>query len=338
MHLRGDSTISVTRRELDARIWWAHYSFERVLSTLTGRPSSDTGHFCSVPLPHPLASEDIEGSVHEAQSGDKGKQPLTSQESSLRSQGKETLARQNLDYYATAPEVADSASYLRSIVNVGDVTQLALSLYSIDNLRTSWEVVQSKIARHCDELDAWAAGLPEGLNFFHRSNVSQPRYVVEQNTLAILYYSNRILITRPCLCRFDRRLPDQTASSDTFSRRAALACVGAARSVAELLPEAVLDNLVTLHRTGPWWQMVHIIMQAFTVLCLEIALDAVHFPDGCQSLVPFLKKLLCWLRVMRATNSMAVRAYSISLGLLKKLTSTTRIVSISLHICLYVPL
>lgn len=235
--------------------------------------------------------------------------------------------QQSLNYHTTGSGPANSGSYLKSMVNLGEITQAALSLYGDDTMRGTWESIQRTIAHQNDELDAWATALPEGLNFFHRSNVTGHRYRREQNTLDIMYHGTKILITRPCLCRLDRRIPNQTASSNTFNRRAALLCVDAAKSIAKLLPDATESNLVILYQAGPWWQMVHVIMQALVVLLLEIVLEAKYFPDDRLDVIPPLKKLLRWLRIMRMNNGMAVRAYSLSLALMKKLASTIQFVS-----------
>lgn len=77
--------------------------------------------------------------------------------------------------------------------------------------------------------------------------------------------------------------------------------------------------------------MVHVIMQALVVLLLEVVLESTYFPDDRQEVIPPLKKLLRWLRIMRVNNRMAVRAYSISLGLLKKLASKINVVSFALN-------
>ncbi|KAJ8110533.1 hypothetical protein OPT61_g6653 [Boeremia exigua] len=325
MHLRNeDDTTSDTKKELNSRIWWAHYSLERLVSTLTGRPSLGMGYLCSVPLPLPLASEDIEDSIIASRIGDKGKRSLTSQEINATPQAQNLLPQQDYSY-ANGPETANSGSYLKSIVNLGEITLVALELYGASTAKESWESVQRMIAHQSDKLDAWATALPEGLNFFRRLSVARPRYLREQNTLALLYHSTRMLITRPCLCRLDRRISNQTASSDTFNQRAALICVEAAKSVATLLPAATPENLASLYEAGPWWQIVQLIMQALVVLCLEIVLQAQSNSDDRQGLVPSLKSLMRWLRTMRVNNNIAVRAYSISVGLLKKTMSVTRI-------------
>jgi hypothetical protein len=328
MHLRNDDgQTGAVRRELNSRIWWAHYALERLVSALTGRPSLGMGYLCSVPLPLPLSSHDInESTIQSRFGGDKGKQPLRPLRPPGSSQAMDFSAQQNLNYDNPGSGPANSGSYLRSTVTLSEITQAALALYTADTVRGSWESVQRSIAQENDALDVWATALPEGLNFFHRSNISGHKYRREQNNLDIMYHSTKILITRPCLCRLDRRISHQTADSKTFNQRAALLCVESAKQIAKLLPDALPSNLILLYQAGPWWQMVHVIMQALVVLLLEIVLESRYFPNDRQDVIPSMKKLLRWLRAMRVNNGMAVRAYSLSLGLLKKLASVIKFV------------
>ena len=332
MHLRNeDRKTGAAKKENMSRTWWAHFALERLVSALTGRPSLGMSNICSVPLPLPLSSADIKDSIIESRFGDKEKRPLIYQNIPTSPHLMDLAARQDRSYPNTGSGAASSGSYLKSIVNLGEITQAALALYAANAVRESWESVQRTIAHQNDQLDAWATNLPEGLNFFYKSNVIAHPYRREQNTLDILYRSTKILITRPCLCRLDRRISNQTASSNDFNHRAALICVEAAKSIASLLPDAAASNLITLNQAGPWWQMVHVIMQALVVLLLEVVLESTYFPDDRQEVIPPLKKLLRWLRIMRVNNRMAVRAYSISLGLLKKLASKINVVSFALN-------
>ncbi|KAF1933945.1 uncharacterized protein M421DRAFT_414993 [Didymella exigua CBS 183.55] len=322
MHLRSeDSQTGAVRKEVNSRIWWAHYALERLVSSLTGRPSLGVGYLCSVPLPLPLSSDDIEEPTIQSRCGDKDNRPQRPQRPPGSPQAMDISAQHNFNYETTSSGPANSGSYLKSIVNLGEITQAALELYATDTAKKSWESVQRSIAHENDALDAWATDLPEGLNFFHKSHVVGHKYRREQNTLDILYHSTKILIMRPCLCRLDRRISHQTADSSTFNQRAALLCVESAKSIANLLPDAVASNLVLLYQAGPWWQMVHVIMQALVVLLLEVVLESRYSPHDCQDIIPSMQKLLCWLRVMRVNNGMAVRAYSLSLGLMKELAS-----------------
>lgn len=324
LHLRiEDGSTGAARKECNSRVWWAHYNLERLVSALTGRPSMGMGNLCSVPLPLPLSCDEIEESIIESRFGDNGKRHMMPQQLPRNAQAMDFSAS---TYPAHNPGPANSGAYLTSMVNLSEITQAALSLYGSNTVRGSWESTQRIIAHQNDGLDAWATALPEGLNFFHRSGVFDHRYRREQNTLDIMYHSTKILITRPCLCRLDRRIANQSADANTFNQRAARLCVDAAKSIAKLLPDATENNLVILYQAGPWWQLIHVIMQALAVLFLEVVLEERFFPDDRLEVVPPLKKLLRWLRIMRVNNQMAVRAYSLSLALMKRLASTLRIV------------
>jgi hypothetical protein len=193
---------------------------------------------------------------------------------------------------------ANSGSYLRSIVQIGEITQDALDLYRTSTVGESWQSVQSVIARLTQELELWATALPEGLHFLHHRTAAGHRYEREQNTLEILYHSTRILTTRPCICRLDRRIRNQTVRSSEFNQRAALACVDSAKSIAGLLPEDPDKNTEVLYECGPWWGMVHTIMQSLVVLLLEMSFGEVHLSQDRQETLPSLKKLVRWLRAM----------------------------------------
>ena len=78
----------------------------------------------------------------------------------------------------------------------------------------------------------------------------------EQFLLKIEYWSTKILITRPCLCRLERRIRHQSDTSANFDANAAEACVNAASEIVELFPEQ--PNLDYIYSNGPWWVIIHI--------------------------------------------------------------------------------
>ena len=329
LHIRNeDSNIDVVKKENMSRIWWGNYCLELLVSAITGRPCIEMEGISSVPLPLPTSSEDIEKSVIETQFRD-SRDAVIMPKDSLRGQeagsgSKESTVKR---YPASAHGPANSGSYLKHTVRLSLITRKSLSLYAAGTVNQSWQSVQTTIASLIDELDAWAASLPEGLQFLNRTEMYNNRYAREQNSLDILYRSTRILITRPCLCRLDRRIPNQSKSSDDFNGKMARECVNTAKAVADLLPDDPNTQLVMLYRAGPWWKMVHVIMQALLILLLEVTKSPSNFPEDHQDIHPYLMKMIAWLRVMRHNNGMARRAYSIVLGLMKKVASTVNIVS-----------
>ena len=312
-----------------SRIWWAHYALERLVSVLTGRPSLGFGDMCSIPLPLPLSSENGEPITESSFTGEE-ERPFISQRSDTSSRIIDVPAQQDHSNCTISSGPANSSSYLNSVVQLGEITQSALALYKANAVSRSWESVQRMIANENERLDVWASSLLEGFNFTRRPRIAVQPYTREQNTLEILYNSTKIMITQPCFCGHGRRISDQAIKSNDFDQRASVLCIGAAKSIADLLPDPVIGNIFELYQSGPWWQMVYVIMQALVVLLLEVAYESTCFSGDRIMVTPSLKKLLSWLRIMRVNNGIAVRAYSTSLALLKKLASTIKIVSVPL--------
>jgi hypothetical protein len=65
-----------------------------------------------------------------------------------------------------------------------------------------------------------------------------------------------ILATRPCLCRLERRIRNQSDSSANFDANAAEACLNAALEIAKLFPSQ--PNIEFIYANGPWWNIVHV--------------------------------------------------------------------------------
>jgi hypothetical protein len=329
LHVRNeDQNLDVVKKENLSRIWWGNHCLELLVSAITGRPGIEMEGICSVPLPLPTSSEDIEKSVIETRFRGSGEAVILPKKS-LRSQDAEFESQEQTahHYPASAYGPANSGSYLKHTVLLSQITRKALGLYAASTVNESWQSVQQTITALLEELEKWAASLPDGLNILNRADFPGNQYAREQNVLDVLYKSTKILITRPCLCRLDRRITNQSKDSEDFNEKMATECVNTAKAVAELLPNNPAIHLVILYQAGPWWKMVHVIMQALLILLLEVTKAPSNFPEDRQNIQPYLMKLIAWLRVMRRNNGMARRAYSIVLGLMKKVASTIDIVS-----------
>lgn len=329
LHSRNeDRTSGAARKEILSRVWWGHYSLERLLATMTGRPSIGTNRTCSVPLPLPLSSTSIEDTIIESQFGDHvpGSTSLLTRSASKSSVATPDPSQHTMPDRPSSNSVqANSGSYLKSIIELGEITQDALSLYTTSTVDQSWQQTQETIFRLSEEIDSWAKSLPDGFNFFKRTAFA--RHVRERNALDILYHGTIMLINRPCLCRLDRRIAHQTTRSSEFDQRSAHTCVESAKAIARLLPEGPILDIVTLYEAGPWWTMVHTIMQSLTVLLLEILYETIKLPHDRREIIHSLKKLVQWLRAMRSNNGMARRAYLLVMRMLRELVITIKIVS-----------
>jgi hypothetical protein len=299
---------------------------------MTGRPSIGVNRTCSVPLPLPLSSTDIEDAIIESRFSEQPPRlsSLLAQYSSTSSAATPDSAHHMIPDPPSSDLVqANSGSYLKSTIQLGEITQDALSLYTTNTGDQTWQQIQEHIYRLSNKIDWWAKSLPDGFNFLKLAGFARLNHVRERTALDILYHGTIILITRPCLCRLDRRINHQTTRTSDFDQRSALTCVESAKAVARLLPEGPHLDIVTLYEAGPWWTMVHTIMQSLTILLLEISYETIQLPHDRREIVNSLKKLVRWLRAMRSNNGMARRAYSLVMSMLKVLVTTVKMVSLA---------
>ena len=123
-------------------------------------------------------------------------------------------------------------------------------------------------------------------------------------------------IHRPCLCRLDRRIPAQSVKSREFNRAAAASCVDAARDMLQMLPDE--PNAVGLNRIGPWWCLIHYLVQATVVLLLELSFRANHMPEEAENIFDGAQKAVRWLHNLGEENYSARRAWALCNSMLRE--------------------
>lgn len=104
------------------------------------------------------------------------------------------------------------------------------------------------------ELEDWAKATFSDDNRADNSN-RQQEFEREQFVLRMYYWSTKILITRPCLCRIERRIPRESNDSANFNTKTGDSCVDAALRMGELLPDD--PDMKFIYSRGPWWTLVH---------------------------------------------------------------------------------
>jgi len=153
-------------------------------------------------------------------------------------------------------------------------------------------------------LESWRQTLPSVFDFTKKQRDQQ--FVRQRMSLGFFYFSTLTIINRPCLCRIDRKIPDESDKARDFNRETAARCVNAARGMLDLLPDE--PNAVGLYKIAPWWCLVHYLMQAATVLMLELSFRADHMPNEVEDVFYAAKKALEWLRSMSEEDEAARRA------------------------------
>jgi hypothetical protein len=168
------------------------------------------------------------------------------------------------------------------IVKLDMITARAVEdLYAPTTVRSSWKAIQSSISELSKDLEIWASNLPSGLQVNNLSQPTAEHHQKERHILAFHYFSAKILISRPCLCRLDRRIKNETQGSADFNRRTAEICVKNAIAVAHTIPD-VTDFLHNqIYEIGPWWSMVY---DLASTACLKFVLtnDTSRFILSCK--------------------------------------------------------
>jgi hypothetical protein len=301
LHLRNeDRNVPLSRKESLLHTWWSVCCLEGITGIVVGRPSFVVEDYCSAPLPLPLTADELEQASSQSQALYRVSE----------------LDHRSLQADQGSSDPSNSASYLKSIVQIVLLAQRAMAdIYSARVVVRSWKQVQQTISMMCKELEAWLASLPIGLDFTKPS--ASGDLDRQRMTLALHYFGTKLLLTRPCLCRLDGRIPKQSKTSASFNRQTARTCVGSAKAMTDLLPNDA--DAISIYRIAPWWSLVHFLVQALVVLLFEISYGTVHFSEQTEEILPSAKKIIRWLRSLSKTDQIAERAYVLLFDVLREL-------------------
>ena len=333
LHLRNENPkVSDANKEIRYRVWWAIYGLERNLGVITGRPTAFAKSDCTTPIPLPIDEESFNDPSSGMQSEDRVRQMrrISSQDSpqamSPPSSGPSPRNRQSpaasnspasqqsgFDFFKNTPP--SQALYFTQITHLSMITHDILGdFYRPSATLKSWSQIQAIIADLEMRLERWKSGLPALFDFTKRQRDQQ--FIRQRMSLGFGYFSAKIITNRPCLCRIDRRITNETNKSKTFCRNAAATCVQAAKSMLDLIPDE--PNPVGLYKVTPWWCLTHHLTQAASVLLLEIFFRSGHMPNEAQDILDSAKKAVHWLNKMARGSLAAQRAWRQCDELLRK--------------------
>ncbi|KAF3048640.1 hypothetical protein E8E11_007367 [Didymella keratinophila] len=301
LHVRNeDPSADAIKKEMLLRTWWSLHSIECLVSSITGRPPTISNSDCTVPLP--AASLEHE-------------QPLSKRRPS-------GVPSQRSYESSQTSSSAGTDEYLVNTTKIEVLTQNVLaSLYAPRTASRSWQDVQISIKELLHDLEAWSAHAFSGAK---TSTGPQRHSQVEREHLILLmhYWSTKILITRPCLCRTERRIQNESDASASFNVQMANICVTSARQLVSLFPAE--PDLDFVYVKAPWWSVIHLFMQCAAVLLLEIGYQAQHTKDDNASITADIQRLINWLHVMRQDDPVAGRAHSIVRRILQNVAPILR--------------
>jgi hypothetical protein len=196
-----------------------------------------------------------------------------------------------------------------SIISHEIVTQL----YCAATIKEKWSEVQDTIRRIDRRLLAWRDKLPKEFDItfdtWTRPDWTDP-YALPRTGLAMMFNSSRMILFRPCLCRFDGRVQNQSDKSKDFNQEAAETCVHSASTMIRLLSWSTA-SVEKIYAISPWWNTLHHVCEALSVLMLEMAFQSQHLPDEASYILEDAKKGTNWLVMMSDQSVSARKAWEI---------------------------
>lgn len=259
-------------------------------------------HDCSVPPPLPSSTSDD----RETGRASSGSLAYSSRdlESHSRSPDSSRHCLEPPEPGLVTSSSSDAKTYFFHFVGLHSLFQGILEgLYAPDSKHVKWAEIQRRIRKLDEQLSHWTATLPDFLE--PKTHSHDPQTEPFRIALAIMSHSTRVLINRPCLCRIDRRIANQSEESVRKNREAANKCVSSAQMVITYLPSKHDPRLL---RWSPiWWMLLHHIARATTVLLLELSYRAEHMPSEAEEILQDAKKAVSWLHSLAYSNAAAYR-------------------------------
>ncbi|KAJ5297090.1 uncharacterized protein N7443_007983 [Penicillium atrosanguineum] len=281
-------------KEARYKVWWCIYSFEHMLGIMTGRAISTLDGGYATPLPLPYEEDQLQDDPAAIEILN----DPTLRDEQINNVMASSLIRQTIHRDRSQPR---DQSWIKSLpVNFGlcylyncDLTIIAQEvinkIYSTNCVMLPWSEIESRIDEARSRIDFWLSSLPTGLDFTLKKTDDSHDQLRCKLALGFHYYSVRITLGRPCLCRRDAR---QNGTQPTFSHTMAVVTLESACGMIDLIPDE--PNVLQLYDICPWWCILRQLMQAAIVLLLELSFGSVHMPEEEDKFVRLAKKCIRW--------------------------------------------
>lgn len=323
LHLRNMSkSASDTSREIRYRVWWSLYMLDHRLSMVTGRPSFIDDTIYTIPLPVPVDEENFERdeviNCLRLSHGTEGNGL------SFDLKAKHSIATPKATGATSSPPCG-SLHFLHVILLTLISKKMTTKLYSPGAARTSWIGIEFAIQGLTSDIESWLLSLPKDYDFTSTQS-SQVTHSISTHrmSLAFLFYSTKIGITRPCLRRPNPAEQEGKVSDEKmqdFCHRTAAECVESACHMLRLFPEGL--DAAALYRMSPWWCILHFLVQATTVLLIELSFGVCHVPEKASMVSKATERALQWLAILAKTNAASEKARLLCQCLLRRIEQYT---------------
>jgi len=315
----ADDTPDV-EKEHRVRLWWSLYCLECSLSELLGRPTCISDRDISTPFPLNVnevelsAGQDLyEKRAQSGHSSDSSRQASISRPPATYQlpEGATQIAE---DTFPVMPVPVTTSTYFIHRVQLSIVGhEIITQLYCAATAKESWSDVQSTIHRIDSRMLDWQSKLPAEFDIkfdlWTQPDFNDPNTYPRMG-LAMMFYSARMILFRPFLCQFDGRIKNQSSQSKDFNKDSVENCIESARQMINLISLSA-SSPANFYRTTPWWNTIHYICEALSVLMLEMAYKAQHLPNEAAEILGDAKKGVLWLRMIAGQSVSARKAWEI---------------------------
>lgn len=194
-----------------------------------------------------------------------------------------------------------------SIISHEIVTQL----YCAATTKVKWTQVEETIRGIHERLEKWETQLPDVFDFNLNTSIpldTEDEYMIQRTGLAMIYSSSRMILFRPYICQFERRLK-HTHDDREFTQLSVQSCIHSARRMIFLVNWAAGNN--GLYAVPPWWNTIHYLCEALAILLLEIAFQSQHIPEEAEAIFKDVKIGVNLLSTMSSRSVPARKAWQI---------------------------
>ncbi|KAL4754103.1 hypothetical protein BDW72DRAFT_158463 [Aspergillus terricola var. indicus] len=321
LNLRNTSEITPdASKEARYRVWWCLYTLEHMLGTMTGRVTGISGGVCTTPMPLPVdedrfndpAAVELLSSLELRQ--ERIELALAScyvrqMPQNARRSREPNDAGKSADVARLQSLPPSTALFFLYYVDLAVISQEIFNrIYSMDCILTPWGEIENRMNELRSRIEYWRSSLPEAYDWT-RGNQQDIELLRGSLCLAFYYYSVRITLGRPCLCRRDVRSSESPGESTAFSHAISVSVLESAQRLIALIPD--MPDASRIYQLCPWWCILHYLMQATTVLLLEISFGSVHIPAEEKSILEAAKKGIRWLFAMSEFSLASRRAWEL---------------------------
>ncbi|KAJ5674224.1 transcriptional regulator family: Fungal Specific TF [Penicillium macrosclerotiorum] len=320
----GTDSVAEVSKETRYRVWWALFVLDTVLCEITGRSPSTQDSFCTTPLPIPykeenfgdkwvrqlIADQDVRNSLVTSLLSSNEATPDTEDPK----RGARPVKPANDQIIMTETLTPNTSLHLLYVVDLAFLTREVIeTLYAPGAAQRSWPEVEFAISNFNNTADNWLSRLPAEFHFEQSGKVLP--FARQRSILGFRFYATKLLISQPCLRRLAYPITGAGPPS-AFCGLMAKICVRKAGQMLSLLPDR--PSTLWIYEISPWWCMLHYIMQASTILLIELFTRTQPGTAEATDLVGNLEKAILWLRRKSVHDPSSEKAWHVCVDILSK--------------------